>query len=167
MDQQELKVVISALREELQEYFTWIMEEFDYFEGEDQDHSASSLEKPINDLIDRRIESQRMNLWERDFYAFYDHPQHPSLYNLFETEDLEIIHYLEDIQCDHFKIADMLDESSHLTEDQIARYEDSFGVLLASQEKGWMYRLDLCAVCGLVEIWSMAYSPDEIALHSG
>ncbi len=165
MDQQEQKEIISALREELQEYFTWIMEEFDYFEEEDQDNPGA-LDKPVLDKIARRIESKRMNLWERDLYAFFDHPQHPSIYNMFEMADLEIIHYLDEFHCDHFKVDDILEESGGLIQDRDMRYEETFGVLLVSQEKGWMYRLDLCKVCGLVEVWSMSYSEDEIALYS-
>ena len=166
MDREELKEIISALREELQEYFTWIMEEFDYYEVEDQGNSASPLEKPVQDKIARRIESNRMHLWERDLYAFFDHPQHPSIYTMFEMEDLEIIHYLEDLHCDHLKMAAISKETGELMQAQNQRYDDTFGVLLASQKKGWMYRLDFCEVCGLVEVWSMAYSPAEIDLYS-
>ena len=160
MNQKEREEVIAVLREELQEFFTWIMEEFDYYKEPDVDAGNIPLEKPIQDKIKQRIESQRMNLWERDFYAFFDDPNHPSIYSLFDAEDLEIIHYLEELNCDHFKVIDISGEASG------ERYKDTFGVLLASQAKGWMYRLDFCQVCGLVEVWSMAYSPAEITLYS-
>jgi dTDP-4-amino-4,6-dideoxygalactose transaminase len=31
---------------------------------------------------------------------------------------------------------------------------------------GWMYRLDFCEVCGMIEVWSRTYDPEEIALHT-
>ena len=164
MDQQEREEIISALREELQEFFTWIMEEFDYYQSQDAD-AGGSLEKPLQDKIKQRIESQRMNLWERDLYAFFDDPAHPSIYSLFDAADLEIIHYLEELNCDHFKLIDVSNGEAADMPESYMRYEETFGVLLASQAKGWMYRLDFCQVCGLVEVWSMAYNPSEIALY--
>ena len=166
MDQQEQEEVLAALKEELQEYFTWIMEEFDYYSDQDEKGSAVSLDKPVQDKISKRVESDRMHLWERDLYAFHDHPQHPSIYSLFDAPDLEIIHYFEDIYCDHYKLIDLTNEEVDSIPEGFKRYEENFGVLLASQSKGWMYRLDLCEVCGLVEVWSMAYSPAEITLYS-
>ena len=166
MDPQEREEIISALREELQEFFTWIMEEFDYYKEQGAGTGGVPLEKPLQDKIKQRIASQRMNLWERDLYAFFDDPDHPSIYSLFEAADLEIIHYLEELNCDHFKVLDVFNGDAEDIPESYMRYEDTFGVLLSSQAKGWMYRLDFCQICGLVEVWSMTYNPAEIALYS-
>ena len=64
----------------------------------------------------------------------------------------------------HPKVSPVLSEEEIL---ENARFEESFGVLLASQTKGWMYRLDFCEVCGMIEVWSMRYDPEEVAKHAG
>jgi hypothetical protein len=159
--------VVALLREELQEYLRWLLEELgeDYYVA-DRSRAAESLEEEAQAVLSQRARSERAHLWDRDRFAFYQHPNHPSVYKVLEQPDLEIIHYLEEFTCDHVKMfAPALEEAKVAGEVQ-RRYEQSFGVLLASQAVGWMYRLDFCEVCGLVEIWSMEYSPEEIALFA-
>jgi len=171
MDMKEKQEVIRALQEELRGFFSWIIQELgmEYY-IEDPESPSESLEAQAREAIDRRRTSKRMQVWERDWHAFSHHSDHPSVYKLFEAEDLEIVHYLEELTCEHFRILDEEQEEEQGGQTSFAgenRYEQSFGVLLASQSNGWMYRLDFCEVCGLVEIWSMVYHPEEIAWLSG
>ena len=164
----EKKEILTALHEELQSFFTWIINEIgaDYYIG-DQGQPSESLEEESQKVLSRRIQAKRMQLWERDWYAFSNQAKHPSIYVLFGAEDLEIIHYPEDLSCEHFKGLDELDERLDPVSSQPEKkYDQSFGVLLSSQELGWMYRFDFCETCGLVEIWSMEYNPDEVSLYA-
>ena len=80
--------------------------------------------------------------------------------------NLEILHYPEEMACEHDKILDAADEEGAVLGQNGTRYDQDFGVLLASQKLGWMYRLDFCERCGLVEIWSMEYNPGEIGFFA-
>ncbi len=167
MRKEERAEIVALLREELREFVAWTMEELGgdyYLEG--PEHPLSSWDDTAEGRILRRFESGRTRLWERDWYSFFDHPRHPSIYKVMEAEDLEILHYPEAFYCDHYKVQD---EIEGMSEDEIQenkRFEQAFGVLLASQTCGWMYRLDFCDVCGLIEIWSMEYNQDEIAFYA-
>ncbi len=165
MDRQERDEVVKALQEEFQEYFSWLVSELgsNYFIS-NMNRASNSMEKDAESFIERRSKSERKQRWERDRYAFYRHPSHPSVYGLLEVEDLQILHYQEEIVCEHDKIQDTLSETELVLSQDAKRYEQDFGVLLASQKLGWMYRLDFCEMCGLVEVWSMEYNPDEIVL---
>ena len=166
MDKYEQKEIMNALEVELQVFFSWTIDEVgaEYY-VEDTDQASVSLDLQAAEKIEKRMNSQRIHLWERDWYSFFDHLQHPSIYKMLKEDDLEIVHYMEEINCEHFRIADMSDPSENTGAPQ-EKYEQSFGVLLASQRLGWMYRLDFCEVCGLVEIWSMEYNPDEVAFYT-
>ena len=168
MDYEEQEEVIALLREELREFITWTMEELggEYY-LEDPEQPVSSWDETAMERVSKRLESERLQVWERDRYAFFDHARHPSVYKVMEAEDLEIIHYLEEFYCDHYRV-EKGDEGAAHEDDLMERcFEESFGVLLASQSKGWMYRLDFCDVCGLIEVWSMDYDPGEIARYTG
>lgn len=166
MEAAEREEILSVLREELQEFFVWVMEEIggEYY-LEDPAETVQALEETVRTRIGQRIDTERARLWERDRHALFDHPDRPSVFRLMEAEDLQIIHYREDVQCDHFKV---LGRDGGAGGEPGAgfesRYEQSFGILLVSESAGWMYRLDMCEVCGLVEIWSMAYSEPEMLL---
>lgn len=164
MDKQEREDITGALKEELQEYFSWLVEElgYDYYIS-DKDQASDSMEKDAEAFVVKRWGSDRRQRWERDRYAFYQHPNHPSVYGLLDVEDLEIVHYLEELACEHAKIPDCLNGADDIRGREARRYEQDFGVLLASQKLGWMYRMDFCEICGIVEIWSMEYNPSEIA----
>ena len=166
MDSQEKEGVIAALQEELQGFFAWIVNEIgaDYY-IEDPQRASDSVEEEARKTVAKRISSKRLQLWERDWYAFFHDSRHPSIYELFKADDLEIVHYLEEFSCEHFKVLDTWNEQDEPDSEPEKRYEQSFGVLLASQTLGWMYRLDFCEICGLIEVWSMQYNPDEIALY--
>jgi len=169
MNPEETQEVLQLLQEELRGFFAWIIQELgtEYY-IDDPECPHESLEAQAREAAERRRESKRVHVWERDWYAFSHQPDHPSIYKIFEAEDLEIVHYLEELPCEHFRMLDTEGEpqgaGAAARED---RYEQSFGVLVASQSSGWMYRLDFCQVCGLVEIWSMAYQPEEIAWMAG
>jgi hypothetical protein len=169
LENEERDEIVGMLREELREFIAWTMEELGgeyYLEHADQPVSAWD-ETATARLVKRLDSADRVLVWERDRYAFFDHPRHPSVYAVMEAEDLEIVHYLEDLACDHYKLEG---EGADLSEEDMQdrrRFEESFGVLLASQKRGWMYRLDFCEFCGMIEIWSMGYNPDEIAQYTG
>jgi len=165
MDEHERNEIINALTEELQAFFSWTIDEVgaEYY-IEDTDQASASLELEAAEKNAKRINSQRVHLWERDWYSFFHHPQHPSIYNMLKEKDLEIVHYLEEISCEHFRTSDLSDSSERNGVPQ-KNYDQSFGVLLASEKLRWLYRLDFCEVCGLVEIWSMEYNPDEVAFY--
>jgi hypothetical protein len=167
MDYEEQEEVIGLLREELREFITWTMEELggDYY-LEDPEQPVSSWDETAKERVTKRLESERLKVWERDRYSFFDHPQHPSVYKIMEADDLEIVHYLEEFYCDHYRVDGEGEEEPEEEFLGESRYEESFGVILASQAKGWMYRLDFCDVCGLIEVWSMAYDPGEIAQYT-
>ena len=167
MREEERDEIVVLLREELREFITWTMEELggEYY-LEDPDQAISSWDETAKGRVEGRVESDRVHVWERDRYAFFDHPKHPSIYKVMETEDLEIAHYLEELYCEHYRIEGELEGCSEEEIQDKKRFEDSFGVLLASQMKGWMYRLDFCEACGLIEIWSMEYDPEEIAIYA-
>jgi len=160
--------IVALLREELRGFIAWTMEELggEYY-LENPEKPIESWDETARERLIKRLESERSNVWERDRYSFFDHPEHPSIYRMMESEDLELIHYLEEIYCDHYKIEASVDGLSKDRISENSRFEDSFGVLLASQAKGWMYRLDFCEVCGLIEVWSMVYDPEEISRHTG
>ena len=167
MEPHERKEVVEMLREELRDFIAWVMQELggEYYLAK-PDQPVSSWDETAEERLMRRLDSPRAGLWERDRYAFFDHPRHASVYKVMEAEDLEIVHYLEDFYCDHYKVED---EIEVLTEEEIQegkRFDSDFGVLLASQTLGWMYRLDFCEVCGMIEVWSRTYDPEEIALHT-
>jgi len=170
MNAEETQEILQALQEELRGFFSWIIQELgiDYY-IDDPEHPTESLEAQAREAVARRRASQRLQVWERDWYAFSHQADHPSIYKIFEAEDLEIVHYLEDVPCEHYRMLDREGEGEGRGDGapRENRYEQSFGVLLASQSSGWMYRLDFCEVCGLVEIWSMSYHPDEIAWLAG
>ncbi len=169
MDSEEKQETVRLLLEALGEFFSWIVQELgvEYY-VEDPARAQESLEEAAREACSRRGRAGRMHVWERDWHAFSHQPEHPSVYKLLEVQDLEIIHYLEDIPCEHFRLWDAQDDRAGGTEAEVEkRYDHSFAVLLASQEYGWMYRLDFCQVCGLVEIWSMAYDPEEIGWAAG
>lgn len=170
MDSEEKQETLCLLRDELSGFFSWVIRELgvEYY-VEDPARSSESLEETARDVFARRSKAGRMHVWERDWHAFTHQPEHPSVYKLLEAEDLEILHYREDLPCEHFRLLDLEDETPpHESPSAVEpRFEHSFCVLLASQGYGWMYRLDFCEVCGLVEIWSMAYDPEEIAWTVG
>jgi hypothetical protein len=169
VEPEERDDIVRLLREELREFITWTMEELGgeyYLEHADQ--PVTSWNETATSRLMRRLDSDRMRVWERDRYAFFEHPRHPSVYSVMEAEDLEIVHYLEELTCDHDKLE--CEAAAGLSEEDLLggrRFEESFGVLLASQIRGWMYRLDFCEFCGMIEIWSMGYNPDEIAQYAG
>ena len=159
--------VLELLLEELQEFFEWMIEELgEEYYMDDPTGPRFSWEAEIHRRLEERMSGGRGRLWERDRYAAFEYQKRPSIYQIVKTNDLEVIHYPQgDLYCEHFKIADAgvgADEEHNFEK----RYEDSFGVLLASESLGHMYKLDFCQVCGLIEIWSMVYSPDELALFS-
>ena len=168
MEQPEREEIVELLREELRGFIAWTMEELGgeyYLERPDQ--PISEWDETARGRLMQRLDSERVRLWERDRYAFFDHPRHPSVYAVMDAEDLEIVHYLEELYCDHYR---MEEEIAGLSEEGVEankRFEDSFGVLLASQGRGWMYRLDFCEVCGMIEIWSMEYNPEEVSRYTG
>jgi len=167
MRDEERDEIVVLLREELRAFISWTMEELGgeyYLETPDQ--TISSWDQTAQVRVERRLESERIHVWERDRYAFFDHPKHPSIYEVMETADLEIAHYLEELYCEHYRTEDELEGFPEQEIREKKRFEDSFGVLLASQMKGWMYRLDFCEVCGLIEVWSMEYDPEEIAIYT-
>ncbi len=172
MVEEEREEIVELLREELRGFIAWTMEELGgeyYLESPDQ--PVAKWDEIARERVNRRLESdsERAQVWERDRYAFFDHPRHPSIYKVMESEDLEIVHYLEEFYCDHYRAGEMLERLSEEKTQEIQenqRFEASFGVLVASQAKGWMYRLDFCEICGLIEIWSMKYDPGEVARHS-
>jgi len=168
MFQEERDEIVALLREELRDFISWTMEELGgqyYLEGPDQ--PIQSWDEMARERVVRRFESDRAAVWERDRYPFFSHPKHPSVYEIMESVDLEIVHYLEELYCDHYRVEDEVDGLSRETLQQAKRFDEDFGVLVASQTKGWMYRLDFCEVCGLIEIWSMRYGPEEIARYTG
>jgi len=165
---EERKKIVEMLREELRGFIAWTMEELggEYY-LEQPDQQVTAWDETAQERLKQRIESERVRVWERDRYAFFDHPRHASVYAVMESEDLEIVHYLEELYCDHYRVEE---EIEGLSEEEIQdgkRFDESFGVLLASQTLGWMYRLDFCDVCGMIEIWSMEYDPMEVARHAG
>lgn len=167
MEPQERKEVIELLREELRDFIGWAMQELggEYYLSE-PDQPVTSWDETAEERLTQRLDSPRAGVWERDRYAFFDHPRHASVYKVMEAGDLEIVHYLEDFYCDHYKVED---EIEGLSEEEIRenrRFEANFGVLLASQTLGWMYRLDFCEICGMIEVWSRTYDPEEIALYT-
>lgn len=166
MERSEWEEIRSVLKAELQEFFSWIMEEVGggYF----IEHPAEPpevWEEEVREAIGRRLRSERAELWERDRHAFFDHPDRPSVYRLMDAADLECFHYREDLYCEHDKQTNSVESGPGSAEGGEGRYEECFGVLLASASLGWMYRLDFCDQCGLVEIWSMRYNPGEIAFY--
>jgi hypothetical protein len=168
MREEERDEIVVLLREELREFIFWTMEELGgeyYLEGPDQ--PISSWDETAQGRVARRLDSERVHVWERDRYAFFDHAKHPSIYIVMEAEDLEIVHYLEELYCEHYRVEDAIEGCSEEEIQEKQRFEDSFGVVLASLAKGWMYRLDFCKVCGLIEVWSMEYDPEEIARYTG
>jgi hypothetical protein len=167
MLEEEREEIVELLREELRVFISWAMGELggEYY-LENPEEPISSWDKTALGRVEKRMESERVHMWERDRYAFFDHPKHPSIYNLMETEDLELAHYLEELYCEHYRIEDEVEGCSEEEIKEKKRFDDSFGVLLASQMKGWMYRLDFCDVCGLIEVWSMEYDPEEIAIYT-
>jgi len=166
MDRQEREEIRTLLREELQDFFSWIMEELggEYF-IEHTELPPSSWEREVREKIGARLKHGRQGLWERDRYAVFDHPDRPSVYRVFDAEDLELLHYPEQFTCEHFKALDVLSDGGDPALEPARRFDHAFGVLLASKSGGWMYRLDFCEACGLIEIWSMRYDPDEIAQY--
>ena len=168
MEIEERKEIVEMLREELRDFIAWSMEELGgeyYLERPDQ--AVSEWDQMAEERLTQRLDSERVRVWERDRYAFVDHPRHSSVYSVMKAEDLEIVHYLEELYCDHYRVEE---EIEGLSEEEIQdgkRFDDSFGVLLASQSLGWMYRLDFCDVCGMIEVWSMEYDPGEVARHAG
>ena len=169
MDKEEFEETIAALKEEFQGFLTWVVGELgeEYF-IDDLEHPSSSWEEDARKKISGRVGSERVQWWERDWHAFFDDPQHPSIYKILEVEDLELLHYLEEFDCDHSKAIDMVGGGEEANMVEVERsYEQAFGVLLASQQLGWMYRLDFCGVCGLIEVWSMEYNSEEVTLYSG
>ncbi len=168
MEPEEREEIIEMLREELRGFIAWSMEELggEYY-LENPDTPVSTWDEMAKERLSQRLDSERVQVWERDRYAFFDDPKHASVYSIMEAEDLEIVHYLEELYCDHYRVEE---EIEGLSEEEIledARFEESFGVLLASQTKGWMYRLDFCEVCGMIEVWSMEYDPAEVGRHAG
>jgi len=164
----EREEVCSLLREELQSFWAWLVEELgeEYFVS-NKERPSESLEQEAENIVTRKASSERRRLWERDHYAFYDHPHHPSIYRFFEVEDLEILHYPEVFSCEHYRLLELRTLAGETPAEAEQKYEQSFGVLLASPSLGWMYRLDLCAFCGLMEVWSMQYNPQVIAIFTG
>jgi hypothetical protein len=168
LDPEERGEIVEMLREELREFIAWTMEELGgeyYLEHPDQ--AVSEWDAMATERLMQRLDSERVRVWERDRYAFFEHPRHPSVYTVMEAEDLEMVHYLEELYCDHYRVEDRTEALEEGVLQENKRFEESFGVILASQGKGWMYRLDFCEVCGLIEVWSMEYSPEEIARHAG
>lgn len=166
MERSEWEEIRSVLRAELQEFFSWIMEEVGGgFFIEHPEEPPEVWEEEVREAIGRRLRSERAELWERDRHAFFDHPDRPSVYRLMDAADLECFHYREDLYCEHDKQTNSLESGPGSAEGGEGRYEECFGVLLASASLGWMYRLDFCDQCGLVEIWSMRYNPGEIAFY--
>jgi hypothetical protein len=167
MQEGEKEEVVAALLEELRRFFAWIINEIglEYYIG-DLNHPSESVEEEARNAFSRRSRSKQLDVWERDWHAFSHQENHPSIYKLFEAEDLEIVHYLEDFPCEHFRQMEIEEKQGSCSNPLEKRYEESFGVLLASQTLGWMYRLDICDVCGLVEVWSMAYRPEEIGFFT-
>ena len=167
MDPQEREKTISSIQEELKGYFSWLVEELgeEYYIGE-KEGASFSLEEEAGEIVTRRSRSERVHFWERDRYAFFQHPDHASVYKILEQEDLEIVHYPEELTCEHYKILETFDDAAKPLKESEKRYDQPFGVLLASQSGGWMYRLDFCDVCGLIEIWSMEFNQDEVALYT-
>lgn len=169
MFEEEREEIVELLREELRGFIAWTMEELGgeyYLENPDQ--PVATWDETARERVSWRLESdsERAEVWERDRYAFFDHPQHPSIYKVMESEDVELVHYLEEFYCDHYRVGEVIEGLSEEEVQDNQRFEESFGVLVASQAKGWMYRLDFCEVCGLIEIWSMKYNPEEVARHS-
>jgi len=165
---EEREEIVEMLREELRGFIAWTMEELGgeyYLERPDQ--PVSAWDETAQARLVQRLDSERVRVWERDRYAFFDHPRHSSVYAVMEAEDLEIVHYLEELYCDHYRVED---EIEGLPEEDIEggkRFDQSFGVLLASQALGWMYRLDFCDVFGMSEVWPIMYDPVEVARHAG
>lgn len=168
MEREERQEIVEMLREELRGFIAWTMEELGgeyYLERPDQ--PVSEWDQTAEERLVERLDSDRVRVWERDRYAFFDHPRHSSVYAVMEAEDLEIVHYLEELYCDHYKVEDEIED---LSEEEIQagkRFDESFGVLLASQALGWMYRLDFCDICGMIEVWSTVYDPVEVARQAG
>jgi hypothetical protein len=165
MDPHEREDILATLRDELQEFFQWMLEELgeEYF-AEDGSSTRFSWEDHVDKRIKERFSAKRAQLWERDLYAAFEHPKRPSIYEVMKADDLEILHYYQDeLYCEHFK-TEGFDEGSGGNQDVKNRYDESFSVILASVSLGYMYRLDLCEVCGLIEIWSMLYDSSEISL---
>ncbi len=167
MDQKEREEVLEILQEELLEFFRWMLQELgeDYY-MEDPHAPRFSWEPHVDRRIRERLRSDRALLWERDPYAAFEHELRPSIYQVMKAKDLEIIHhYQDDLYCEHFKIEDLGYTSESGDVQQLEkRYDESFSVILASQHLGYMYRLDMCDVCGLIEVWSMRYDRGEISL---
>ncbi len=166
MGESEFKEIVAALKEEFQGFLTWVIGEIGegYF-LDDPNEVARPWEQEARERISARAGSERVHWWVRDWYAFLDDPQRPSIYKILEVEDLEVFHYLEEVECEHDKVAGMMAGNENAMAEGEKSYEQSFGVLLASQEMGWMYRLDLCEICGLIEVWSMKYSVEELAVY--
>ena len=167
MEKEEREGIVEMLREELRDFIAWTMEELGgeyYLKHPDQ--PVSAWDETAEERLMQRLDSVRVRVWERDRYAFFDHPRHSSVYAVMEAEDLEIVHYLEELYCDHYRVEDEIEGRSEEEIQEGKRFVDSFGVLLASQKRGWMYRLDICEVCGMIEVWSMEYDPVEVARHS-
>jgi hypothetical protein len=166
MDFKEQEEIIEILQEELQGFFQWMIEELgEEYYMEDTRAPKFSWETEVNKRIKERMNTHRARLWERDRYAAFEHPERPSIYQVMKAIDLEVLHYpQEDFYCEHFKIIDFSAAVSEGEQHLEKRYEVSFGVILASESLGHMYRLDFCEICGLIEIWSMIYSPEEIAV---
>ncbi|MEW6443672.1 MAG: hypothetical protein AB1640_22245 [bacterium] len=168
MEPEEFEEVKALLNQELQEFYGWVMEELGggYF-IEHPELSPAVWEQEVSGRIRKRLQTDRALFWERDRYAFFDDPKRPSVYRLMEAEDLELIHYRDDFYCEHFKVDGEAPSPNDQGPDDAGsrRYDESFGILMVSQKSGWMYRLDFCQVCGLIEIWSMRYDPKEIALY--
>lgn len=167
MREDEREEIVALLREELRGFIAWTMQELggEYY-LKDPEQPIESWDETARERLIRRLESERLQVWERDRYAFFDHPKHPSVYEMMESGDLEIVHYLEELYCDHYRVEDEIEGLSEQEIREKSIYDDDFGVLLASQAKGWMYRLDFCEVCGLIEVWSMAYDPEELARYT-
>jgi hypothetical protein len=167
MQEEEKEEIVDALQEELRSFFAWIINEIglEYY-IDDPNHPSESLEEEARKAFSRRSRSKKLHVWERDWHSFSHQENHPSIYKLFEAEDLEIVHYLEDLPCEHLRQLEIQGEQSSCSTTVEKKYEESFGVLLASQTLGWMYRMDFCDVCGLIEVWSMAYHPEEISFFS-
>lgn len=165
MDPKEQEDILETLMEELQEFFEWMIEEVgEEYYMEDPNAQRFSWESHVDRRIKERLNTDRARFWERDHYAAFEHPQRPSIYQIMKASDLEILHYCQDdLYCGHFKresFSFIQDEEQTLKK----RYDESFSVLLASESLGYMYRLDLCKVCGLIEIWSTIYNSNEISL---
>jgi len=167
MDPKEREEILEVLQEELLEFFQWMLQELgeDYY-MEDPDAPRFSWEPHVDRRIRERLRSDRARLWERDPYAAFEHELRPSIYRVMKAKDLEIHHASQDdLYCEHFKVDDLRSEEESGEERPLEkRYDESFSVVLASASLGYMYRLDMCEVCGLIEIWSMLYDAGELSL---